>query len=445
MKHIFKRNNKLVISCMALLTMILYYFVAVYIKTPDLVPGFLLTVTPPVVGCVALLILSNKSDDSIPTAATMLVAFLLITGNALQTVLEVNTTTKIFLLNLIALFFSTGALLLYALVIKKKVLINKQGYRKAIFIVFGAIMFLFLIMLVFGSNIGGAKLWLRIGSMTIELSEIIKYLFICLLALVYSSNMEVKQKILYSMIAFGFSFIFFLILNEFGTIIIMFLVYLLSFIIHIRSRFSILFVAGFIVLMVVALVIVYGTHDHIKGSEGFVAEKLNKIYDRLTLSNSDQSIRSIQGMMNGGYFGASMDYLIYVYSCESDFALSSLAQYFGVVTMIMCVVAIGSLLFLVYVRGHDDDYNNRSHYKISFIFMIAIAVQGLLSLAGNIGLPIAGVGCPFISSGGSQSLILYTEVAFVIYGMQTNTSKTMKTLSVHYKNHRRDFYDECEL
>ncbi len=438
-----QKLTKLILPSIILALTVVFFLFIVSTKGNDLSYGFLLAVAPPIIGCGSLLVISSTNDNPIPLVVTLLFAFLLISGNAYQIVIGQNSPQKILLVNIFALLCAAATLASYVLFIKKKVLINKRGYQLAIIVSAAIMLGMFLTLILFGTNIGGAKLWLRIGSMTLELSEIIKLLFFIFLALIYNSNMSVKNKILYGAIGLGVSSVFFTLLNEFGTIIIMFCVYLVSFYIHIRSRYSALMIGTFIIIMVVALAVIFGTHESIKDSSGFFAEKLNKIYARLTLEDTDQTIRALQGMINGGLFGANMNYVIDVFSIEADFALAGISQYFGLFIMLLCIAATGAIVYFVYMSSNDDSLNNRSRYKLSYILTVAIAVQTILSLCGNIGLPIAGVGAPCISSGGTQMLILYTEIAFIVYGLQSDSLiKSKPKTRHHHKNIRENYYVE---
>lgn len=439
------QKNTLIVSSSLLVTIIFYFLFVVYSKATDSSLSYLLVVFPSALGSIVLLVLSSFNEDKGPSLTVLLLSFLLISGNAYQIVLGANDPLKIFLLNIIALIGAATSLTLYITVIKKRLLTNKKGYRIAISAVGGTILFLFLLLLIFGTDINGARLWLIIGPLSLEITEIIKLLFYVFIALIYNSNLNVREKILFGVVALGVSSLFLALLNEFGTVIILFCVYLISFYLHVRANYSLLMIGGIVIVLAIALAIIYSTHDQLKESEGFFADKLNKIYARLNLTDTDQARRALQGMMNGGLFGAGSDYIIEYYSIEADFALAGMGEYLGIVIMLLCIFSVGAIVYLVYLKGKDDMLNNRSRYKLSFIFTTAIAVQTALSLCGNIGLPCAGVGMPGISAGGTQMLAFYIEAAFMIYGIQSEGSINSRIIPEHRKIDRRNFYVEDEI
>lgn len=436
-KHVFSG------SVMVIITML--FLIVVVIKAPNQRMNYLLAVIPPIIGACTLLYQADKSGSIIPSVVTLLFAFIIICGNAYQIVLGENSPFKTFMLNFVALIGAGISITVYIKLIKKRLLNSKRGYLLAIYSIGGTIFALFMILLLFGTTIGGARLWLKIGSLTIELSEINKLFFCFLLSLIYNSNMGVRNKIIYGIIALGVSSLFLVLLNEFGTVIILFVVYLISFYIHIRSRYSLLMISGIILVMVIALAVIFGTHEGIKDSNGFFADKLNKIYDRLVLADTDQVTRAIQGMINGGAFGADPNYIISYYSIEADFSLAGIAQYFGLIAMLLCVCFVATIVYLVFSVGRNNTLNNRSRYKLSFILMSAIAVQTLLSLAGNIGLPCAGVGLSGISAGGTQLLTFYIEAAFIIYGLLENNVVEPYSISTGYSFDRRNYSVEDKV
>lgn len=426
-----KRITTFIIPGAFLTAVMIVLMFAVASKAPDNKSFFLSANVPPLIGACVMTAVFREREDRISIAVTLLFAFLLMTGNTYQLILGAVKPLKIVLLNLAAPLCAAAALALYVKVIKKRVLVSRRGYRLMIYIIGAAIVLLFLLLLLFGVDVsaeavgdttappGNARLWLRFGSsVTIQPTEIIKLLYVFLLALIYNSNMSVRRKIVYGVVSLGVSSLFLALLSEFGTIIILFAVYLIGFYIHIRMRYSLLMMAGIALVLIAALAVVFGTHELFKEQDGFIAEKLNKIYDRLVLADTNQATRALEGMINGGFFGVNNRYRVDFHSAEADFAPAGIVQCMGIVTLVMCLIAAGAITYLVYLKGLDDSLNNRSRYKLGFLLSVMLAVQTLISLAGNIGLPCTGVGMPMgISAGGTQMLTGCTAEAFIIYGL----------------------------
>ena len=142
-------------------------------------------------------------------------------------------------------------------------------------------------------------------------------------------------------------------------------------------------------------------------------------------------------MINGGWFGADSSYRIDTFSLEADFAPAGIAQYFGIPLLILCILSVCGLFYTIYLRSCSSELNNSSRFKLAYIFAAVIAVQGIFSLGGNIGiLPCAGIGFPALSWGGTQITSLYIETAFIADGLQT----TDNCLPSRIKQERGNFY-----
>lgn len=403
---------------------------------------FCVTVLPLAAGCCALTAITAKNGDGICFGAMIFLTFLLISGNAYQVVLGEVSPMKITLIHTVAVITAAAALWLYVNVLKKRLLITKKGYFKAMAVTGAAIIFLFLVLLVFGSSINSARLWIKLpGGVTLQLSEIIKLLFYILLALIYNSNATVKQRILIGIGSLAVTSLFLAALNEFGTVLVLLTVYLITLFINVKNKYSLLIIAGFTLAIIGSLLLVFGTHDAMASQTGFIPDKLNKVYARLTLADDDQLMRALQGIVNGGIFGADMDYLIDVFSIEADFAPAGIAQYFGIGVLVACIAAVCGIFYTMYLRSRDEALNERSKYKVAYIFALAIAVQAIFSLGGNIGvLPCAGIGFPGLSWGGTQITAFYIEAAFIVYGLRVREAEPAKK-----RINRSRFYVEAEL
>ena len=403
---------------------------------------FCVTVLPLAAGCCALTAITAKNGDGICFGAMIFLTFLLISGNAYQVVLGEVSPMKITLIHTVAAITAAAALWLYVNVLKKRLLITKKGYFKAMAVTGAAIIFLFLVLLVFGSSINSARLWIKLpGGVTLQLSEIIKLLFYILLALIYNSNATVKQRILIGIGSLAVTSLFLAALNEFGTVLVLLTVYLITLFINVKNKYSLLIIAGFTLAIIGSLLLVFGTHDAMASQTGFIPDKLNKVYARLTLADDDQLMRALQGIVNGGIFGADMDYLIDVFSIEADFAPAGIAQYFGIGVLVACIAAVCGIFYTMYLRSRDEALNERSKYKLAYIFALAIAVQAIFSLGGNIGvLPCAGIGFPGLSWGGTQITAFYIEAAFIVYGLRVREAEPAKK-----RINRSRFYVEAEV
>lgn len=423
---------------------VLLYLLVVLSKAPDLALAYLLTIAPAVLGCIAMLTMTSKSNDPVSTAVCLLFGCMLINANAYQTVSDGEGYMKTAALNFAGILCAVCSLVLYTKILKKKLLVNTEGYKLAIIITGAASLMLCLVLLLWGTEINHARLWISFGNYTIQLSEVIKFLVFVQFALIYNSNMTAKEKMLACTVCLGINSFFMVLFYELGTVIVYVTVYLIAFFVHLRSRYALLVVGGFLVLTVGALGLVYGLHTKTEGATDIFSSLINKIYSRLSMSDTYQTDQALMSILNGGIFGSDMTYIVEFFSMKNDFALANLAQYFGIPNMLLFILANGAVVYVVYLRGQNEEINNRSRYKVSFIFSSAIAVQTLLSLCSICGY-VCGVGTPGLSAGGTQTIIYYIMAGFIVYGfMEDNALKPIRITSAAQRERSR-FYNEYEV
>lgn len=433
--------KKFLLSISIVALTVLFYLFVVISKTPDIAASFLLTIIPVVIGTVLMLTKASKSNDSASIAICLLFNYILINANAYQIIFNSSGYLKSTLINSAGVFVAAGSLLFYTKFLKPKVLVSKEGYKRVLIIAGCASMLMCLVLLIFGTEINGAKLWISIGKFTIQLSEVIKFLVFVQFALIYNSNMSVKAKMICATACLICHSAVMPFLFELGTVVIFVLVYLITFFVHIRSRYSLILMASAALLLAFALLMVYGLHDTTQGSTDLFSSLINKVYDRLTVSDSNQANRAIKGIINGGLFGADLSYIIDYFSMGEDFALANLAQYLGVINMLIFIVANAAIVYLVYLRSTNEEIHNRSRYKLSFIFSSAIAVQTLISICSICGF-VCGVGTPGLSPGGTQLLNYYIMSAFIVYGFLEDNALKPARKATCIDNERTRFYNE---
>lgn len=199
---------------------VLLYLLVVLSKAPDLALAYLLTIAPAVLGCIAMLTMTSKSNDPVSTAVCLLFGCMLINANAYQTVSDGGGYMKTAALNFAGILCAVCSLVLYTKILKKKLLVNTEGYKLAIIITGAASLMLCLVLLLWGTEINHARLWISFGNYTIQLSEVIKFLVFVQFALIYNSNMTAKEKMLACTVCLGINSFFMVLFYELGTVIV---------------------------------------------------------------------------------------------------------------------------------------------------------------------------------------------------------------------------------
>lgn len=288
-----------------------------------------------------------------------------------------------------------------------------QKKLRSIWLFAGLILGLFLMTQLLGSRINGAKNWIAIGGFSFQPSEFIKILFVFFMAsFIYTpevlrlrfSNFRIKPK----WVIMGLVFIilgFFALQREFGTALLIFMVYL-SMIYAFQQE---------IIFLLINIVVA--------GSGGLVAfmiaphlqvrleSYLNPFADMA--GKGYQITQSLFAIGSGGFFGTGIGngYPHFIPNVSTDFIFSAICEETGIFGGIAVI-----LLFLLLVyRGIKISLRLRDPFTKALAFGLStvLGYQTFIIIGGVIRLiPLTGITLPFISYGGSSLLS-----SFIIVGL----------------------------
>lgn len=264
--------------------------------------------------------------------------------------------------------------------------------------------FLF-ITLLFGKEYYGAKNWLIIGSFSIQPSELSKVCFVYVGASAMERIMTKRNLFLF----IGYSIIIcgcLALMNDFGTAIIFFCAFLV--IAYMRSGS-----VGTIALACTSL-----------GFAGVVALKIaphalrrfnawRHIWEK-PLAAGYQQTRALMCMASGGLLGlgAGNGWMRHVFAADSDVAIATLAEEWGLIFVLLAVLAVAALAFF---SVRSASVGRSSFYTIGACTAASIMLmQTILNALGTVDvLPLTGVTFPFLSNGGSSMICSWGLLAFI--------------------------------
>lgn len=262
-----------------------------------------------------------------------------------------------------------------------------------------------LITLLFGQEYYGAKNWLVIGSLSIQPSELSKVCFVY----VGASAMDriITKRNLFMFIGYSVAICGCLaLMNDFGTAIIFFMAFLV--IAFMRSGS-----VGTIALACTAL-----------GFAGVVALKIaphalrrfstwRHIWEA-PLAGGYQQTRALMCMAAGGLLGMGPGngWMRNVFAADSDVAIATVCEEWGLIMVVMMVLAIISIAIFCL---RSAAVGRSSFYTIGACTAAAILMmQTILNALGTVDvLPLTGVTFPFLSNGGSSMICAWGLLAFV--------------------------------
>lgn len=281
----------------------------------------------------------------------------------------------------------------------------------------GIIASLFLI--IFGKSINGTKAWLTLGGVSLQMSDIIKLTFIYFIALLYSSDFDESRKFKMSSIYLIIISALMVLMNELGTILVVFSVYITFVVMYIQNKKYKLIVLSCVLSGVLAITMMYlFTINYGELLDDIGLSKLKIVFEKITERisiwiNYDgskyedygyQALKAKQAALIGGWFGTSK-YTIHIPVAASDFVFPAILMKLGLVFGLTVII----LFFNIYYRINYA----KSALKVASI--TALCFQAFIMIAGSINFFVmTGLGVPFLSSGGTNTLITYLLVYNVL-------------------------------
>ena len=352
---------------------------------------------------------------------------LLSMGNVMQNLVAVQNMFRFAIIEFAA--FIIGSIVAAAMVrFSSAVSIRRQKTCIWIFL-----FILFAVLAVFGKSTYGTKAWISIAGVSFQVTEVIKVLVIYYFGLVMSGDDEETRKFISCLVMLGVNGIFFAVIREFGTLIVlMVILLLLSWMFFEKMRYCILSCFFIVVAGSAGLFASYNMNLLVqKGAANkwivFGASIWKKLTDRLQLltaldkvdpySVGYQSITARKAMNLGGWFGNIYDVKIPV--ADSDYVYTALIMHMGFVMAVLVLILFLCLL-VSGVQISLREMKSRKRY-IATGFVLVIFVQSVLTIFGStnffflMGMPIA-----FLSSGGSNQLCVFTMMMFLLFSGKKN-------------------------
>jgi rod shape determining protein RodA len=283
---------------------------------------------------------------------------------------------------------------------------------------------LLLLLLIFGSEVNGAKCWFNIPHIgTFQPSEFVKIILIITLSCMTSKfskdypNPTCLQEFIFIMkvlfIVLIPSFITFLQPDTGVVLIYLLITLIILFISGIRYRWFVIAISILAFFIGSVIFIYFYSHDmfiNIFGTSFFL--RVDRLLD-WSNSSGYQLQNGLSAIGSGGLFGYGINNTpIYFPEPQTDFIFAVYASNFGYIGSIILIVLIGFFdIKLICLAIKTNNIINK--YIIAGIIGMLI-YQQVQNIGMTIGLlPITGITLPFISYGGSSLLSYMLMLGFV--------------------------------
>ena len=265
---------------------------------------------------------------------------------------------------------------------------------------------LLLVILLFGSSINGAKIWLKIGNISLQGSEFMKIFLILYLREFSKKNMSDLKYFLFSFIIVLIPSILTFLEPDTGAVIVYFMIYLVFLILRRLNKFYYIVPLGLIIILSgLFLGLYYGKQDlfiKIFGTSFFYR------MDRITLffkGEGYQISEALKSISNSGLLGIRNK--VYFPEGATDFAFTSLIGNIGIIGAGIFLF-VYNLFFVLICNLKVDKY-------LLLPVVIIILFEYVINVLMNVGLfPIMGITLPFLSYGGSSLVSIMILIGLVL-------------------------------
>lgn len=338
------------------------------------------------------------------TYLTIILAMILSMGLAMQLRLSTDVGLKQFIWYLIGIsvFLITSSI--YQFVYKR---------IRSIWFFYILMVVLFVFTLLIGKSINGAKNWIVLGKISFQPSEFIKILFVFFMASFISNpevlRLKVKEKsvspkwvlMVLVFIVMGF----FVLQREFGTALVIFMVYLST--IYVFEK-AVTFIATNVFIASAGAFLAVKIMPHLQVR---VDSWLNPFAD--IAGKGYQITQSLFAIGSGSFFGTGLGfgYPHFIPNVETDFIFSAICEEMGIFGGIAIIV----LFMLLIYRGIKICLGLRDPFTKSLAFGLTMTIgfQTFLIIGGVTKvIPLTGITLPFVSYGGSSMVS-----SFLILGL----------------------------
>jgi cell division protein FtsW (lipid II flippase) len=300
--------------------------------------------------------------------------------------------------------------------------LRKNKWLESYSYLLGLLGIIFLTLLLFlGKEIRGARLWLKIESVSFQPGEISKILLLIFLASYLSEKREVLAKggrLIYKIwlphlrhlgplvLALSLSLLILIYLKDLG---FSFLIFFLFLLLLYASTARFLYFGTF--LFILSAFICYLKFTHVQTRIEIWLNPWQDFYGK-----GFQILQGYFGMISGGIFGTGIGkgFPNLIPAAPTDFIFASIVEEMGILGGLALITAFIIFLsrgFLIASKA-DKDFTS----LLSLGIVLSFSLQALIILGGVTGLlPLTGLTLPFVSYGGSSLLSSFLSLSLLIH------------------------------
>lgn len=278
----------------------------------------------------------------------------------------------------------------------------------------------FLLLLVFtpglGHEVNGSRRWLKVGSITIQASELTKlFMLIYLSGYLVRRQNEVRQHwrgVLKPLLILFFVGLLLLAEPDFGAFVVISLASMgMIFLSGVKlSRFALIVGVAIVCAALLAVLEPY---------------RLQRVLSFINpwdfkYSSGYQLTQSLIAFGRGEWFGVglgeSVQKLFYLPEAHTDFVLAVLAEELGLVGVLVISCCFLMITLIAFRFGYEAEQKHLDFYAyLAYGIGLSIGLQAFVNIGVNIGiLPTKGLTLPLVSYGGSSLVVSMVMIGLLL-------------------------------
>lgn len=358
-----------------------------------------------------------------------------------------TTLTDFSLIKLLIGIVIAGCFIIFYQLIRKLLTYNLTSH---VLMAVSALLYGILIFKGIDPNGYGTFAWIRLGSITVQLTDFTKICAVLYYAALFSARKprDDKTVLIQSSLFFGINLVGSLLIRELGSFLILLFLHLsILFIFMSRSTFKRIYlitifcaIFGAVAMSFVLYHLIFPAHQAgtMNSLQAMIWPIINKVHQRFSVTaniNADpygsgyQLYQGRKALWMAGLFGNTVNFTA-IPVAESDMAFVALVNSFGWIMgifVLICftrIVISGCMLSLrlVHIQLQDS--------IVLFASTIMIFLQAMIVILGSCNvIPFTGLPIPFLSRGGTYQSIVFCFCGLLLLASQNNGTRLIDSHS----------------